>query len=167
MIVSRSALQWLPELVSSISVGTISTSRSDDASHEPSLDASHDRSRRELEEAIRTGLQFAATGVSRLPIVSVESPHPLFSFGACCAGIGSGATADPCQDPWCLWEREVGRAGGEADRVRPWVFEFILRASAADEVNRLAVAVRHRQRKNDRIVKDQRRERSMRPRAKR
>lgn len=119
VIASRPARKNLAELVASIRV----------ESSAPETD---------LEREIHQSLRLAFTGVSRLPIVSLESPHPLFSYGWCCAGLTRDSDTQEVREPLSLWNSELRRASGDVDRVRPWILEFVLRAVSHSAVEELA-----------------------------
>ncbi len=135
VIVSRPARQWLPELMSSIRVSNVAVPASGPAE-------SSSMSGEAVRSALDAALRLVSTGVSRLPIVSVESPHPFFSLGISCAGLqGGGRAGFPSgviHDPWQLWEREVAAAAKVGASIRPWVLEFLLRALSSDQIGRLA-----------------------------
>ena len=122
VIASRPARQSLAELVAAVDVAAAS-------------------SQADLHAQVEQGVRLALTGVSRLPIVSVESPHPLFSYGWCCGGVHSDSSATIARDPLSLFHSELSAAGGESGRVRPWLFEFVLRACALEQVEEVADAM--------------------------
>jgi hypothetical protein len=94
-----------------------------------------------LEAQIEQAVQLALTGVSRLPIVSVESPHPLFSYGWCCAGVHPDSVSGGERDPLTLWQAELTAASGDPAHVRPWLLEFVLRACKIEQIEPLADAM--------------------------
>ena len=86
-------------------------------------------------------LRLALVGVSRLPITSVESPHPLFSFGWL-GYPGRGASDEAESDPAVLVRRALGNEMPAEKRAA--LLEMALRAAEADEVAALAEAVEAR-----------------------
>ena len=121
VITSRPAMKWLTELMATISIDPWS----------------EDEFSMDLLEALKR----SSIGLSRLPITSPETPHPFYAMGQCCSGLGIGASlADctlPCSNPWELWEHESRRAQN-GERIRPWVFEFLVRALRRDDCVQLA-----------------------------
>lgn len=121
VITSRPAMKWLTELMATISIDPWS----------------EDEFSRDLLEALKR----SSVGLSRLPITSPETPHPFYSLGKCCSGLGIGAlsalSAVPCSDPWELWEHEMRRARN-GEPIRPWIFEFLVRAVRRDDCAPLA-----------------------------
>jgi hypothetical protein len=134
VIESQPAILARWELVGSVAPPAAATTpekgRNRDGSRESGL------SHRSFANGLRTLLRLACTGISRLPIVSVEAPHPAFSLGNLCAGLGEWPEASDSwrhdapssSDPIAAWDHEYALATRHASPLRPWVVEFILRA---------------------------------------
>jgi len=148
VIVSHAALLTRWELVGSLAVPA--------AAEVPATRRGRDVSRDQespplsIADGLRTLLRMACTGISRLPILSVEAPHPAFTFGNLCAGLGawhdSAASGDrdaaPLSDPIAAWDLEVAFALRHASLPRPWVVEFILRMIPAHRLAMLAQRIK-------------------------
>jgi hypothetical protein len=93
----------------------------------------------ELEEELKTWLTLAIVGCHRLPITSIETPLPEYSYGLIAysrAGI-SGDRAETCPTRWI--ERLLGAAPDPIESAR--ILEFALRCTPLSEIDGLVTAV--------------------------
>jgi hypothetical protein len=117
VIETRPVLRWLPELIATLDVSTANLA---------------DRSADQWEAELQACVAQAWYGVSRLPITSVESPHPLFSMGRM-AYLPNAATdslaANPRQLARLAWSHPE-----HPDAARR--LEAALRAASPGDVSR-------------------------------
>jgi hypothetical protein len=121
VILSRETTRWLPELVGSVSLDDFTTTA-------------------ELRDELMGQIWLAVIGVSRLPLTSVEAPLPAYTLGQMHYVFGADASGRRGQGPWLV--EAVRRAPWEAmgPRERAKLLEFILRATAPDEMAAAAQA---------------------------
>jgi hypothetical protein len=115
VLLSRETTRWLRELV-----GTIDLTRRPDPE--------------ELRAELADLVFHAVIGTSRLPLNSVEAPHPLFSLGqlAYVSPLPTSADAGPMRSPRDLIERGLRPGLGWLETTK--LLEATLRATPADQL---------------------------------
>ncbi len=87
-------------------------------------------------------VQLAVTGTSRLPITSVESPLPAFSFGRLSYAPSAAGQGEPVSDPVVWIERGLAAAASMEDQAR--TLELALRAAEPGQLGDVARAWQQR-----------------------
>ena len=112
VLLSRETARWLRELVGTLKLADFTES-------EP------------LRHEVADLVFHAVIGTSRLPLSSVESPHPLFSLGQL-AYLPQPADAEPLRSPQALVERGVAACNSRVTRIK--LLEILLRATPAEQL---------------------------------